>query len=270
MGGRAGVTRIGRLVAFAILIGIGISHVVWSIGFSLDDWAIYRDAAERILAGQPLYSGADALHSYRYAPWFAYAVVPFAFLPGAVWGLFMLAGSALALIPLARDSRPEARLLLVMFAPILFAMSASGNVQGPMLAALVWGIPTRWAWAAIGFAASLKVTPILFAAVLVAERRWWQAFGAGAVAVALWAPLAWMNGSPETFEAGAARLFPLPIYVLVSVAAVAGLAWVAWRRSAFTPLAAGVGAVITLPRLFLYDVTLLVPSATDPRDPAPG
>jgi hypothetical protein len=155
-----------------------------------------------------------------------------------------------------------------MFAPVLFAMSASGNVQGPMLAALVWGIPTRWAWAAVGLAASLKVTPILFAAVLVAERRWWQALGAAALAGVLWAPLAFMSGSPETFEAGAARLLPVPVYLLVSVSAVAVLAWMARRRSPFTPLAAGVGAVITLPRLFLYDVTLLLPSATVRRGPA--
>jgi hypothetical protein len=246
------------LVALALVAGVGISQVLLALAdWRLDDWAIYRAAADRILAGEPLYSGGDALHAYRYAPWLAYLAIPFS---GPVWSALMLLGSGLALVPLARRREPEAWLLLAVFAPILFYLSSSGNVQGPMLAALVWGLPSRWAFLAVGLAASLKVTPVLFALVLVAERRWWQAAGAVAVAGLLWLPILWMGASPATFDSGAARLLPVPVWGLVAAGSVGVAAWLAYRRSPLTALGAGVAAVLSLPRLFLYDVTLLLPS----------
>jgi hypothetical protein len=255
------LARLPYLVCLAIVFGIGLSQVVLAVtDWRLDDWAIYRAAADRILAGKPLYSAGDALHAYRYAPWLAYVAVPFS---GPTWSAVMLAGSGLAVLPLMRRWRqPEALVLLGIFVPILFYLSSSGNVQGPMLAALVWGLPTRLAFLAVGLAASLKVTPILFAFVLVAERRWWQAAGAVLVAGVLWLPVLWVGTDAATFASGAAQLLPTPVWALAVLASVGLTGWLAYRRSQLTGLASGVAAILSLPRLFLYDVTMLLPTVS--------
>lgn len=257
---RGEAVGVRHVLILAVLIGIGTSQVVLAVStWNLGDWDVYRAAADRILAGLPLYSGADALHAYRYAPWLAYAAIPF---NGAAWSALMLAASAIALVPLAlRWRHPAALYLLMLFGPVLFYLSSSGNVQGLMLAVLVWTLPTRWAWAGIGLAASLKVVPILFALTLLAERRWWQAAGAVAFAAVLWLPVLWMGAESSTFDAGAARLLPLPVWALTSAIAVGVAGWLTYRQSKWTTLAAGVAAIASLPRFFMYDVTLLVPAS---------
>lgn len=251
-----GWQRLAQIVALAIVAGIGVSQVIFAIAdWRLDDWAIYRAAADRIVAGEPLYSGGDALHAYRYAPWLAYAAIPFA---GPIWSALMLLGSALALVPLSRRWRePEALLLLALFAPILFYLSSSGNIQGPMLSALVYGLPRRWAWMAVGLAASLKIVPILFAIVLIGQRRYWQAAGAVALTAILWAPVLWMSWSESTVSAGAASAPGWPFLGILALGAATLLA-----RSRYATLAAGSAAIAALPRFFLYDVTLLLPAVS--------
>jgi hypothetical protein len=252
-----------RAIAIAVVSGVGLSQVILAIGdWRLDDWEIYRSAADRVLAGEPLYASGEPLRVYRYSPWLAYAAIPFS---GPVWSAVMLLGSAIALIPLMRLwRRAEAAILLLLFAPILFYMSSSGNVQGPMLAVLIWSLPTRWAFVGIGLAASLKVTPIAYALVLIAERRWLQAMGAVGLALALWAPAVLMGTSAETLDPGRSQLLPTGVWIAVAVVVVvAGLAMAA-RRSPLTWLAAGIAAVTTLPRFFFYDSTLLLPAAAGP------
>ncbi len=262
--------RVGRLVVIAILAGVGISSFVFAIGdWHLRDMEVYEAAAWRIRDGQPLYGGdVDALSAYRYAPWFAYAWVPLTYLPPLAvrigWSALLLVATVLALSPFARG---RAMILVLLFAPILVGITAIGNVHPAMMAVLVWGLRSRWAGVAVGLAASLKLVPILLVLHFAAERRWWQAGIAIGVAALLWIPVLAYEIAPVTFDAGVARTLPVPAWIAVAVASAAFAAWLAVRRSRYTALASAVAALLALPRLFVYETSLVVLGALPPTVP---
>lgn len=256
--------RGARLLAIASVVAIGVNSIVWAIAdWHLADMRVYQEAALRIRAGEPLYGGdVDALSAYRYAPWFAYAWVPLTYLPQAainiLWSAFLLVGAALSTWAVVRRPSAARVILVLLVGPILFGISAIGNVQAPMIALLILGIPRRWGWLAVGAAASLKVVPLLLALVFVAERRWWQAAAAVVSAVALWLPVAWMSADAVTFDPGLARTLPAAAWLAVGGLAVGTAALLAWRESRHAALAAATAAILALPRLFVYEISLLL------------
>lgn len=262
------LVRASRLVAMAVIVGVGISTLVFAVtDWHLHDMEVYLDAARRIRAGDMLYGGdVDALSAYRYAPWFAYAWVPISHLPEPLirigWSAMLLAATFVALLPFAR--RPS-WLLVALFGPILVGISAIGNVHAAMLALLVWGLPGRWGGVAVGIAASLKLVPILLALRFVAERRWGQLAVAVGVAVALWLPVLAFPIADVTFDPGLARTLPVPLWLTGGFAAIGASALLAVRRSRHTTLASAVAAVALLPRLFVYEISLVILGAVPPR-----
>jgi hypothetical protein len=258
--------RIARTVATAVIIGIGIFNVYQAVvGWTLSDASAYWNAALRLRAGEALYPPvliAEASEVYRYSPWFAWAAVPFTFLPaqlaGALWSLILLAASAVALVPLVRA---RAWLLVALFAPILVGISAVGNVQPLIVAALVHGVERRGGPLAIAAAASLKIFPLLFALVYAGRRQWLQ-FGAAVVLTALlWAPALLYDLSTYPSQAGrAVSLFSVPV-VYVAVAGLAIGATLALARTRWAWLTAAATVILALPRLFVYDVTALLVGA---------
>jgi hypothetical protein len=237
---------------------------------------VYQDAAIRIRAGEQLYGGeVGTLDAYRYAPWFAYAWVPLTYLPqpmiDVVWSAFLLVGSAVAIRAVARPLTGSTLILLSLVAPILFGISAIGNVHGPMMALLLLGMPRRWGGIAVGIAASLKVVPILLVLVFIAQRRWTQLAAAVATAAALWLPIVWMDVDMVTLDPGAARSLPDVMWLPVAGLALGAAAVLAWRRSPNAALGAATAAILALPRLFVYEISLLLvalpkvkPAATIP------
>jgi len=221
--------RFARTVALAVIFGIGLVYLVQAAtDWSMSDAAAYWNAALRLREGEPLYpllADVDGSEVYRYAPWFAWVAVPVTFLPqqlaGALWSLVLLAASAVALVPMVRA---RAWLLVAFFAPILVGISAVGNVQPLLVAALVWGAERRGGPLAIGAAASLKIFPILFAAVYLGRGQWVRAALAVAVAGALWAPalLYDLRGYP-TDPGQAASLIAVPMLWAVAVGAGIGM-----------------------------------------------
>jgi hypothetical protein len=263
---RAGGVRVARTVALAVVIGIGLFNLLQAVtNWTLSDAAAYWNAALRLRDGLPLYpllANVDASEVYRYAPWFAWATVPLSLLPvqvaGALWSAILLAASALALVPLVRA---RAWILVALFAPILVGISAVGNVQPLLIAPLVWSVERRSGPVWIGVAASLKIFPILFAAVYLGRREWSRAAIATAVAVALWAPAFLYDLRGYATDAGqAASLFAVPALWLLLVGAGI-VATLRLARGRFAWLAAGVDIVVALPRLFVYDVTFLMVGA---------
>jgi len=228
-------------VALAVIIGIGLFNLFQAAAnWTLSDAAAYWNAALRLREGEALYpllTNVDASEVYRYAPWFAWATVPFIFLPvqlaGALWSLVLLAASAVALVPLVRA---RAWLLVALFAPILIGISAVGNVQPLLVAALVWGVDRRGGPLTIGLAASLKIFPILFAAVYVGRREWGRAALSLAVAALLWAPALLYDLRGYATDAGqAASLYVVPLlWALVVAAGVVVTLRLARTRFAFT------------------------------------
>jgi len=260
----------------AVVIGIGLFNLYQAAAnWTLSDASAYWNAALRLRDGLPLYpplTNLDASEVYRYAPWFAWVTLPVTMLPvqvaGALWSAILLAASGVALVPLVRA---RAWVLVALFAPILVGISAVGNVQPLLVASLVWSVERRSGPAWIGVAASLKLFPILFAAVYLGRRQWTRAAVASAVAAALWAPALLYDLRGYATDAGqAASLFALPaLWVLVIGGGV--LVTLRLAHGRFGWLAAGVTVVVSLPRLFVYDLTFLmvggVPTARRGRVP---
>jgi hypothetical protein len=265
---RARASRWARLVTVAVVSGVGISIIVLAIvDWHLRDMEVYEAAAWRLRDGQALYGGeVDELSAYRYAPWFAYAWVPLTYLPAPVvrvaWSSLMLASTALAVWPLLRRGGVPAALL---FGSILIGISAIGNVHPAMMALLMWGLPRRWGGIAVGVAASLKLVPILLVLHFVAERRWRQAVATVVVAAALWLPVLAYEIAPVSFDSGAARVLDTWAWLTVGGAAAFAATWLALRQSRMSTLAAGTAAVLMLPRLFVYEVSLVMVGAIPPR-----
>ena len=258
--------RLARIVALAVIIGIGLFNLSQAaLHWTLSDAEAYWNAGLRLREGAPLYpsvSNVDAPEVYRYAPWFAWLAVPFTFLPGqvagALWSAALLAASGVALMPLIQA---RAWLLVAFFMPILVGISAVGNVHALMIAWLVHGVGRRSGPLWIALAASLKIFPILLAAVYAGRREWWRLGATLALTALLWAPALGFGLGDYPVEAGqAASLIAIPaLWVAVVGAAVVVTLWLA--RGRYGWLAAAFSVVLAVPRLFVYDVTYLLVGA---------
>jgi hypothetical protein len=258
--------RIARIVALAVIIAIGIFNLYIAVtNWTLSDAGAYWEAALRLRSGQDLYpplASVDASEVYRYAPWFAWLAVPWTFLPvgvaGVLWSGVLLAGSALALWPLVRG---RAWVLVALFAPILVGISAVGNVHPLIVAALVWGLPSRAGPLAVAVAASLKIFPMLLALVFAGRRQWVRFFSSVLLTALLWAPALLYDLSEYAVQAGqAAGLYAMPV-LYFGVTGVAVGATLALARTRWGWLAAATAVMLALPRLFVYDVTYLMVGA---------
>lgn len=252
----------------ALIIGLGIGNLYWAVtDWSQSDAAAYWQAGLRLRDGAPLYpvfADADASNIYRYAPWFAFAAIPFTFLPveaaGALWSLVLVAASTAAVLPLARR---RAWVLVAFFFPILIGISAVGNVQALMVAWLLWGVDRRSGPLWIALAASLKAVPVLLALVYVGRRQWVRAGMTMALSALLVAPAFLYDLSGYVTTSGqAGTLVQLPILYGAAVAAACALTLVAPRRLGW--LVGATSVALATPRLFVYDVTYLL-VGTSPR-----
>ena len=260
------IERLARVVAVAIVVGIGIATVVWAVtDVHFNDLDSYRSAALRIRAGEQLYGGdVGPFNKYYYAPWFAYAFVPLSYLPwevlAAVWTAFMVLCSGVAVWPLVRVRTPHSLVAAAIFGPTLFALSMSGNVHALMLAMLVLILPTRWGPVAVGVAASLKATPILLTIAYIGRGEWRRAALAGAVGVLLWSPIVFFDTAPITFDSGGAALSMWAWLTITGVGALGALiVAVRWPRHRW--LASAAAVYLSTPRLYVYDLTIVVVAA---------
>ena len=271
--------RLARTVALAVIIAIGIFNLYIAFtSWTLSDAGAYWQAGLRLRAGEPLYpalASAEGSEIYRYAPWFAWLTVPWTFLPewlaGVLWSTVLLGASALALMPLVRL---RMWLLVALFGPILVGISAVGNVQPLIVAALVLGVERRSGPLWIALAASLKIFPLLLALVY-AGRRQWRAFAATiAITALLWLPaviLYDLTSYPVSAgEAGALFTYPAIYFAVVGIAMGAAFAL---ARTRWGWLTGATAVIVSLPRLFVYDVTYLMlgvkPAAAPAEPPLP-
>lgn len=256
------MARFARLLVTALVIGVGLSQLILTAGdWHLRDAGAYWEAATRLREGLPLYPAlpnSEASEVYRYAPWFAWSWVPLTYLPRDVvnvgWSSVLLAASAAALVPLVRA---RAWLAAAFFAPILVGISAIGNVQPLIVAALVLGLERRTGPLWIAMAASLKAVPILFVATYLGRREWTRAASAMALTVLLVAPALLHDLSAYPTDAGAAAMLGSPILYGAVVAAGIGVS-VRLATGRLGWLASAATVAIAVPRFFVYDVTFLM------------
>ncbi len=266
--------RIARVVACAIAAGLGIA-MIWAnaISWGLEDWRTYLVAAERVSDGGPVYdwSGGPE-YVYRYAPWFAYALVPVLWLPVAVadlvWSAVVIGGTLLAVLPLLRQPTIARVSVALLMAGLLVRVASTGNVHPVLIGGLVAGLHTRAGPIIVAMAASLKAVPLLFVAVYLAERRWVAAGVSVVLTALLVAPMLWLgyDAAPGPSES----LYGLspPAWAAAAIGGLTVLTWMALRRSRYVALAAGAAAYLALPRSFLYDITLVLPGLAERRGTA--
>jgi hypothetical protein len=149
--------------------------------------------------------------------------------------------------------------------PPLFAVSAGGNIQALMVLTLLLGIERRWGPLAVAAAASLKFTPILLGVAYLARREWGKAIASAVIAAVLLLPGYFMGITKAGVQSAAAPslLTISPVVYVAVVALTLAAALLAKRRSLVLSAAA---AVLALPRLFVYDVTLISVGASRDRD----
>jgi hypothetical protein len=257
------VTRAARLLATALIVGVGLSQLILTMGdWHLRDAGAYWEAAMRLRDGQPLYpalADGEASEVYRYAPWFAWAWVPLTFLPREVvnvlWSLILLGASAAALVPLVRL---RAWLAVAFFVPVLVGISAIGNVQPLIVAALVVGGERRSGPLWIAAAASLKAVPILFALTYLGRGERLRALWTGVLTAVLVAPILLYDFSSYPGGAGGAALLIGAPVVYAAVVAAGILVSLRLARSRLAWLASATTVTLAVPRFFVYDVTFLM------------
>ncbi|MFI5258677.1 MAG: glycosyltransferase family 87 protein [Candidatus Limnocylindrales bacterium] len=161
------------------------------------DAAAYLQAADRVLAGRPLYDPAVDVAVgygvYLYPPPFALAAIPFEVLPAPLglwaWLATMVAAflAGTALLPVRANVRWSIVLLAALSFPFLYAVKL-GQV-GPLL---YLAFAAGWRWIdrsgatglAVAGGALAKLQPALLFGWMITTRRWRAlAVGLGAVAV---------------------------------------------------------------------------------------
>jgi hypothetical protein len=105
--------RPGKWTVVTILLGIGAYVLLRLIRPELVDFEVYRTAAARALAAQPLYRLDDGHYQYKYFPAFALFMAPFAWPPKplaeAVWFALTVAMAA-GFVGLSLRSLPDRRM----------------------------------------------------------------------------------------------------------------------------------------------------------------
>jgi len=170
---------LGLLVLAAIggILLLVVAFYRW--GTPSDEYA-YWLAAERLIAGQPLYDATatpGVPYAYFYPPPLAQVLAPFTLVvPDAVY-VVAWTGLLLGCLFIVADRRFLAALALVAFVPVAVELWYR-NIHLVLAVTLVLALRRSPIWFAVG--AAIKVTPVLGLLYLLAARRWRDA---GIVAV---------------------------------------------------------------------------------------
>lgn len=213
----APIARLGRtaLPVLAILVFVGASvAIATAAGSTLGyDYQAYVRAAERLLAGSPLYDPnvdlAGPFAVFLYPPPFVLAMVPLTGLPPAIgpaiWTAILTVafGAGVAILPVRASVRWTVLLLAGVSWPYLYSIKL-GQV-GPLL---FLAFAAGWRWrdrpgrlgAAVALGTAVKVQPALLFGWALATGRWRAVVvgvailvGAAAVATAATGTAAWTD-----------------------------------------------------------------------------
>jgi hypothetical protein len=261
------IRRLVLSAPIAVLIALA-AWALFSYAISREpgaDVAAYWNAADRLRAGESLYAGgaSNASDLYRYSPWFAYAWVPFTYLPRDLvtvgWVGLMTAAALLSTFPLLRRG-PAGWAAWAVFTPLQLGGAMFGNVQPLLVLMLLWGVERRSGplWIAIG--ASLKAVPILLALAYAGRGEWGRAAWAAALTGALVASTFLFDLSGYSTAAGPNQIslagVSVLLYLPIGLAAIAAAFLMARTRYAW--LTASLAMVAALPRLLTYEIGFLL------------
>ncbi len=262
-----------RLVALAVaILGVGILiGAAWTADVRPDAEA-YWLAAHRLRDGLALYGGprGDETEIYRYAPWFAFAWVPFTYLSHdlafTLWRALLVFATLAAVWPLLRRPGPASVTLAVLIGGLLLSEVWAANVTPLMVGLLVIGSRTSVGPILLGLVASLKFFPLVLVAGYVAERQWLRAAVAIGVASMLWINILAFDvllytqiGGPSFYVGGVSLFVVSPLlWVPAAILSAAVVVALAVRRSPWTWLAAGAAIPLAVPRVWLPDAAYVL------------
>lgn len=272
--------RLARLIGLALVIGLPFSQVVvYALAFEPADMTSYLWAGEAWRTTGNPYTPAEVIVGanpiYRYAPWFAAPWMALSLLPQAVvevgWAAAMTACSILAVVPVLRAWGRRAIPVAAFFLGWLIAIGLNGNVQPAIVALLAWGLERRWGPAAIAVAASLKAVPFLYVLVYAGRGEWAKVAWSAALTAVLVAPMLLFEIPPLSTDPGYSNsLFATSPIAWAVVAAACAVAAIALARTRYAWVAGGAAVLMALPRAFVYDVTFLLPGASERTRAADG
>jgi hypothetical protein len=173
-------TGVAVLVWGTILLGVAVHGYLHPQAHTVFD--VYRDAARRWWSGRDMYEPGREI--YRYSPFFAVAVSPFAMLSdawgNALWKVFNalvfaagLASWGVRVLP-GRLSASQSAILFLLALPLamhsLYNGQANMLMVGAALLCLSAIVQEQWSWAAgwLALATMIKAYPIGFALLLMA------------------------------------------------------------------------------------------------------
>jgi hypothetical protein len=253
-----------HLVSVVIIAGYLLAYLFLQPVFDADrfglDLECYWLAADRLAGGSEIYASAGLTgnQEYRYSPWLAAVFVPLSTLPRVAVEIAWVALGLCAVAWLAWPFRRSITGLLLasLIVPQMLEYAWLGNVD-PLVLAAVALHRQRAGPVLLGIAASLKIAPIAFVVVYLAERRWKRAAIAISVAAVLWA---WaLAFDLSLWSTAFTPMSPMTVSVWAGVAWPAALliaAGITVRR--YPVFASTLLALALTPRLHLYSVGWLV------------
>jgi hypothetical protein len=263
-------SRAAWLLAFLVLA----LYAIIAMPAIAENWFMfdargYWETAMDVRGGGELYPPSDeGRFVYRYAPWFAWAWVLLSYLPQElVFGLWvLLLGGASVWLLLQIPRTPAGILLGLIFAPMLLRVISQGNVHPLMLAVLVWGLRRRSGPIWIALAASLKLVPILFAALYLVRRQYRRALWSVVLTALLWIPAVFLGLANYSVELGGLA-FPFgPFTFVLALGALAAIFLVPDR---YRELVVGLAATFASPRWIPYNPSYLVVGLPRDREDKP-
>ena len=265
-----------RTTAIVLILGVLVAYAVLAVATIAANWYFYDaegywEAGMRLRSGGELYPPlADQDHPsvYRYAPWFAWIWAGLTFLPREsvliAWGVLMAAASLWLLWQLPRSV--TGAVLALIFAPMLLRVVSQGNIQPLMVAGLAWGVMRRSGPVWVATAASIKMVPILFAALYLARREYERAALSAAITALLWLPV--VAYGIEHYPTGmGGEAFPFgPATFAIAAAAVVAVFLAPGR---YRIVAATIAVTFASPRWIPYNPTYLLCGTPRHRRPSP-
>lgn len=224
-----------QMLVIALLVAYAATYALFSAPFDGQsrgaDFAAYWNAAERMRLGEPLYpplGDQQANDVYRYSAWFAFAWLPLTLLPRELnaW---------------------------------------VGQVHTLLVAALVLTLRGKSGPVVVGIAASLKLSPLAFAAWYAVRQEWGRAAVAMGVFVMLAATTLPFNLSHYPTAASEMSLASVSgsASIVATGVAICIAGWIGLTQPRYRLLAAAVIAAIALPRVHHISMSWLIPAISE-------
>ena len=268
-----GYTVAGQIVTIALLAAYALTYAAFSDPFDAGsrgaDFAAYWNAASRIRDGLALYpplADQQANDVYRYSAWFAVALVPLTYLPRVAvetaWIGASFVASGYLLWSVLRVRTPAAIALGLLLGPWLVENAWVGQIQTTLVALLSLTLNRTAGPIAVGVAASLKLTPLAFAAWYGIQRQWGRAAVSVGVFLLLALPTLLFDLKHYPTEASEMGFVgaPLWLWAIVVLGVIATSLFVASRVPRLRLLAVCVISMVAAPRVHHVSATYLLPA----------